>query len=216
VSKGCIRARRLFLLLVRQFILLLNDNLGSSDSSGSTGSDQTDLLSWWRIATASRRVTNVLVITTSVRMVHRIHGHTTHAWPAVALHLVLVEGTASLQHRLLDTASARDDAHHTTARSGHSFLLARWELELRALVSVAQHGGEAARRTRQRSTISVPLLHVAQDSTLRHRANRQHVTNSQGSFLSAVNKLTSVQALRSNKQLVVKSVLIRISKDNLG
>lgn len=208
--------RGLFLLLVRQFVLLLNDDLGSSNSSGSTGSNQTDLLTRRRIAAARRRVTNVLVVTTSVRVVHRIHGHTTHAWPAVALHSVLVVGTASLQHRLLDTTSTRDDANHTTARARDGFLLARWQLELRSLVSVAQHSGETTRSTRQRSTIGVSLLDVAQDGTLRHRANRQDVTDSQGSLLSTVDELASEQALRSNEQLVVKSSLVRIPKHNLG
>ena len=47
----------------------------------------------------------MLVVTTTVGMVHGVHGHTTHTRPAVALGLVLVVGAAGLQEGLVDAAT---------------------------------------------------------------------------------------------------------------
>ena len=62
------------------------------------------------ISPDSRGRTNMLVITTTVGMVHRVHGHTTYTWPAVTLSLVLVVGSASLQERLVDTSTAGNNS----------------------------------------------------------------------------------------------------------
>ena len=70
------------------------------------------------------------MVTTTVRMVNglwkneqsssiqnestNVHGNTTDARPAVALRLVLVVGTASLEDGLVDTATAGNDSDHST------------------------------------------------------------------------------------------------------
>lgn len=58
--------------------LLWLDDGGTTQTTGTAGSNKTDLLAWWGIAGHSGGVTNVLVVTTTVRMLHRVHGHTTH------------------------------------------------------------------------------------------------------------------------------------------
>ena len=44
------------------------------------GCNEADLLAWRGVSPDCRRVTNVLVVTTTVRMLHRVHSHTTHLW----------------------------------------------------------------------------------------------------------------------------------------
>ena len=61
-----------------------------------------------------RRETNVLVITSSVRMLHWILRYTSHLGPAVALDTVLVVGTSSLEKGLVGTPTA---GHHTDLRT---------------------------------------------------------------------------------------------------
>lgn len=41
------------------------------------------------------RFADVLVVATSEGMLHRVHGHTPHAWPAIPLVLILVVGTVA-------------------------------------------------------------------------------------------------------------------------
>jgi len=67
-------------------------------------------------------MTNVLVVTSSVGMLHRVHGHTTHLGPAVPLHTVLVVGVSSLKHGLLSPSTTSDLTDHGTAAAGHNLL----------------------------------------------------------------------------------------------
>merc|ERR1711976_1033983 len=52
------------------------------------------------------------MVTTTVRMLHRVHGHTTHLRPAVPLSLVFVVGTTSLQHGLVNTNTTSNNTNH--------------------------------------------------------------------------------------------------------
>ena len=66
-------------------------------------------------------VTNMLMVTTTVGMLHRVHSHTTHFRPAVPLGLVLVVGTTSLQHGLVNTATTSDNTW--TTQLNHNILV---------------------------------------------------------------------------------------------
>jgi len=57
------------------FVSLL-DHVGSAEATGSAGGDETDLLSVRRPPGDRRRVTNVLVVASSVGVLHGVHGHT--------------------------------------------------------------------------------------------------------------------------------------------
>merc|ERR1719367_2624196 len=59
------------------------------------------------------------------RRLHRIHGNTTHLWPAVPLHSVLVEGSAGLEDRLVDPATSSNTSNHGTVGRGDNLLGAR-------------------------------------------------------------------------------------------
>lgn len=86
----------------------------SSNTSCATSRNETHLLSGTSASATSGRLTNVLVVTSSMRMIHRIHAHTAHLRPLIALHSELVVRTTRLQHRLVHAASSSNDTHHTT------------------------------------------------------------------------------------------------------
>lgn len=68
-------------------------------------------LSSGRLATRDGgRLSDMLMVTTAVRMLHGVHADTAHRRPRVALGAVLVEGAARLHDGLVGTAAARDDA----------------------------------------------------------------------------------------------------------
>merc|ERR1719416_321925 len=56
----------------------------TTQDTGTTGGNETDLLTWRCVTSSSSWMTNV-------RMLNRIHRHTTNLRPAVAFHSVLVE-----------------------------------------------------------------------------------------------------------------------------
>merc|ERR1719379_458773 len=82
--------------------------LAAAQLARAAGGDEADLLAGDRIATDGRGMADVLVVTSAVRVLHRVHRHATNLRPRVALHAVLVERAASLQQRLVDAAAARD------------------------------------------------------------------------------------------------------------
>lgn len=60
--------------------LLALDDSGTTQTASAAGSNETALLARGRKAVASGGVTNVLVVTTTVGVLHGVHGHTTHLW----------------------------------------------------------------------------------------------------------------------------------------
>lgn len=59
-------------------IFLLGVGLASSDPTGSPGSDETDLATSAGASFDGRRFTDVLVVTTTMRMLHGVHSNTTN------------------------------------------------------------------------------------------------------------------------------------------
>jgi len=191
---------------------------GTAETTGASGGNQTDLLTVRGISADGRRVTNVLMVTTSVGMVDRVHRHTTNVRPAVSLGLVLVERVTGLQHRLVDTATSGNDADHS-ASAGRDRLLGtgrQTDASLALIRVVRDDGGVVSGRARERAAVANLRLNVADDSTLGHRSDGEHIANVQGSLLAAVHELTGVHALSGDEHLAVDLVLVGITEINTG
>jgi len=129
--------------LSRSFLLRIPDvSLGSAETTGASGGDETDLLSSGRVSLDRRRMSDVLVVTSSVRMVNRVHADTTNFGPLVTLGLVFEVGAASLEDGLVDTTASRHDSDHGAGLRGNDLLGAGGELEasLEVVVRVADDG----------------------------------------------------------------------------
>ena len=96
-------------------ISLLDDDLRASKSTGSSGGDQTDLLTRDSEARHSSGMTNVLMVTTTVRVIDGVHCDTSNLGPAVALDSVLVELVTSLQDGLVNTTATGDQTDDSAA-----------------------------------------------------------------------------------------------------
>ena len=79
------------------FDLVLGDFSGTSDKTSSSGGDKTDLGTWGAISSASRWITDMLMISSSEGMFYWVHSDTSDLWPAVSLYLVLMVSTSSLK-----------------------------------------------------------------------------------------------------------------------
>merc|ERR1712025_1225126 len=110
-------------------------------------------------------------------MVHRVHGNTTSLGPAVALDGELVLGTRGLQERLVGTATAGNNANHTTSSRVNDLLSTGGQLDTSlALVRVVANDGDIGTRcTSQRATVSNLLFDVGNDGTLRHLTDGEDV-----------------------------------------
>jgi len=90
---------------------------GTTEETSATSSDETGLLSRNGVARDSRSFTNVLVVTSSVRVIDGVHSNTTSLGEVVLLGLSSVEGTTSLEHGLVDTSTTSDDTDGSTGIS---------------------------------------------------------------------------------------------------
>lgn len=161
-------------------------------------------------------MTNVLVITTTVRVVNGVHSNTTHARPAVALGLVFVESATSLEQRLLNTSTTSNNTYHGTAAIRNRALLARGELNLGSSGRVTDDSAILTGGTSESATVSNFLLHGANNGTLRHVSNGKNVTNVELGLLSDVDELTSIHALSAQEKLLVETVAVRRTEGHLS
>lgn len=192
--------------------------LGTSQQTGSSGSNQTGLLTRDSTSVDGRSLTNVLVVTTTVRVINWVHGHTSGLWPRVSLDLVLVVGSTSLQQWLVDSTTTGNDTNDTSSGRRKDLLGTRWQLDsgLALIVVVTNDDDIVTRGSAQSTSVTRLLLNVGDNGTLRARTQRQHVTNVQGSLSTTVHKLTGVKAFVGDEGLLSHLVLVRVTEDNLS
>lgn len=197
------------------YLLLL---AGTTDKSSSASSNESDLGSGGFVPSASGRVTNVLVVSSSVRMLHRVHRHTSDLRPAVALHAVLVESSSSLKHGLVWASSSSYDSDGGTARVLDLLLGSGWESDSGdMLVLVMRHDSHVGSGgTGHATTVTWLLLDAAHNGSLRHGREGQGVSNAHWGLGSRVEVLSGVDSLSGNEQLVDLLVLVRVTELHTG
>lgn len=101
----------------------------SSEPTSPPGCNKTNLLARRSITPNSASMTNVLVVTSSMRMLHWVHGHTTHLRPAVSLHSEFVVCITSFEKGLLSPPSAGNLPNHSSAATWNNLFGTRWKLD---------------------------------------------------------------------------------------
>ncbi len=99
-----------------------------------TSGDETDFLSWHGRPSDSRSFADMLVVTTTVRMVHGVHSDTTSAGPVVTLGLVFVERTTSLEEGLIHSATTSHNTDCCARAAADRLLRTRGELDARLVL----------------------------------------------------------------------------------
>ena len=160
----------------------------------------------------------MLVVTTTMGMVHGVHGNTTSLRPRVSLDLVLVESTTSLKQRLVNTTTTSNNTNDTTGVGGDDLLGTGRKLQTGlALIGVVSNDDNVVTRGSTKSTsVTRLLLNVGEDGTLRNGAEGKNVTNVQRGLLTSVDELTGVETFVSNEGLLTLLVLVRVTEDNLS
>ncbi|QBM85411.1 hypothetical protein METSCH_A00280 [Metschnikowia aff. pulcherrima] len=151
---------------------LIRGLLGTSQQTGSSGSDQTSLLTWHSVSGDGRSLTNMLMVTTTVRVVHWVHGHTSSSWPRVSLDLVLVESSTGLQQWLVNSTTTSDNTNDTSSIRRDNLLGTGWQLDSGlALVRVVSNDDDVVTgSSTQRTSVTNLLLNVGDNSTFGTRA----------------------------------------------
>mmetsp|Transcript_22563 Transcript_22563/g.36454 ORF Transcript_22563/g.36454 Transcript_22563/m.36454 type:complete len:270 (-) Transcript_22563:46-855(-) len=151
-------------------------------------------------------------------MLHRVFGYTTNLGPAIALDGVLVVGPAGLEQGLVGTTSTGNNSDLGTNRRGNGLLTTRRQTQTSGslVFIVSDDNGKCSRASGKGTTVSALGFDVANDGTFRDGRQRQDISDSQGSFLSAVDELTSVHAFCAEEQLAVSFVSVGVQELHTG
>lgn len=204
--------------LISSFLGLLDSLASSGDSTGSSGSNETDLLSAWGVSSGGGWVTHMLMVTSSVRMLDWVHGNTSNSWPVSLLGLGLVVGSVSLEERLVSSLATSTDADHASAGSLDGLSDTGWESDsgLLAIFGVTNDNSGGTRGSGESSTVSLLGFNIGANGSLWHGGDWENVADGQGCFGSSVNKLAAVHALNCDEKLSVLLEFVLISETNLS
>jgi hypothetical protein len=160
----------------------------------------------------------MLMVTSSVRMLHGILSNTTNLGPAVALDGVFVVSTSSLEQRLIGTASSSDNADLCSDSGWNSLLTTRWKTQTGCslVFIVGDNNGKSSTASGKGTTVSLKGFNIADNGSFGDHVEWQDVTNAQCSLLSAVNELSSVHSFGTEEQFGVSLIPVGIQKLNLG
>jgi len=191
---------------------------GTAQQTSSAGSDETNLLSRNSGAGNSRSLSDVLMVTTTMRMINRVHSNTTSAGPVVTLGLELVECTTGLEEGLVDPSTTGNDANGSTGTARDGLLGTRRKTNAGLVVigRVSNDGGVVAGSAGKSTTVADLLLNVADDGTFRALAHGEDVSDGESSLLSAIDEGTGVKALSGNESLLAELVAVGIPENNTG
>ena len=127
----------------RSLLVLLDDLSATSDETSSSGCNKTDFLTSGLVTAGSGWVTNMLMVTTTVRMLDWVHGDTSHSWPVVSLSLLLIPSSVSLQQWLLSSLASSANANHGSAATDDGLSGSRWKSDsgLLSIIGVTNDDG---------------------------------------------------------------------------
>jgi len=192
--------------------------LATLEQTSAARGNETNFLTSGCATRDGRRVSDVLVVTTTVRVLNRIHRAATDLRPAVSLHAVLVEVVTSLENRLVHSTSSCNDAHNGAARRRDGLPRTGWETDTRLLsiVRVAHDHARGARGTCHTSTVGSLLLAHRDDCTLRHLGQWHDIADRQLRLRTTVHELACMSTLDGWDKLLGQFVAVRIMEDYFG
>lgn len=108
-------------------LFLLDDLSSSSDKTSSSSGDETDLFTSGDVSSHSGWVTDMLMVTTTMRMLDWIHSHTSNSWPVVSLSSSLEPGVGGLKEWFISSLSTSADTNHSSAGTKDGLSGTGWE-----------------------------------------------------------------------------------------
>jgi len=163
-------------------------------------------------------VTNVLMVTTTMRMLDWVHGDTSDARPVALLGVGSVVRGVGAEHWLVGTLSTSNDANHSSAATHHGLTDARGHSDtgLSSVLGVADDDSGGAGGTGENATVSELGLNVGDNGTLGHGINWEDVANSEGGFGTAIDEHSGVHALDSDEKLSVLLEFVLVSETDFS
>jgi len=175
-------------------------------------------LSAGSVSTDGSGVTNVLMVTTTMRMLDGVHGNTSNSGPVSLLGVSLEVGVVGLQEGLVSSLTTGNDTDHTSAGTLDGFSNTRRHSDsgLLEVFGVTDDNARVSGGTGNATTVTELSLNVGDDSTFGHGVHGEDIADGEGGFGASVDKLSSVDALDSDEILSALLVFILVSENNFG
>lgn len=124
----------------------------------------------------------MLLVTSSMRMLDGVHGHTSNSGPVASLGFVLVPGVGGLEHGLIGSLTSGADSDHGSAVSEHGLSGSgrKSDSGLLSIVGVSDDDGGAAGSSGEATSVTNLTLAVGHDGTLRKGVDGENVSDGEG------------------------------------
>jgi len=190
----------------------------TSNSTGSSGGNETDLSTGRSVSTNSRGNTDVLLVTTTERMVNWVHGNSSDLGPSLSESLHLVVNSTGLQDRLINSFTGGDETNHGSGNTGKGLSGTGGKLDsgLAQIIGVTDNDSRGTGASGELTLITRLVFDVTDLSTFGNLVDGKDVTSGEGSLGTSVDELTSVHSFNGEEMVVLESVLIGVSEDDLG
>lgn len=125
------------------FFFFLNGSLSSSDEPSSSSGDETDFLPMGSVSADSGGMSNMLLISTTMRMIYGVHSHSSNSGPASSLCFVFVVLATGLANWLVGSSTSSNNSNHSSAVTWDRSSAATWESDsgLSSIISVTDDNG---------------------------------------------------------------------------
>jgi len=190
----------------------------TSNSTGSSGGNETDLSTGRSISGNSGRNTHMLLVTSTEGMVNGIHGNSSNLRPSLSESLHLVVNSTSLEDGLINSFTGGNETNHSSGMTGEGLSGTRRKLNsgLGKIIGVTNDDSGSTGASGELALITGLVFDVTDGSTFRDLVDGEDVTGGEGSLVTSVDELTSVHSFNGQEMVVLKSVLIGVSEDDLS
>jgi len=160
----------------------------------------------------------VLLVTTTEGMVNGIHGNSSNLRPSLSESLHLVVNSTSLKDGLINSFTGGDETDHSSGNTGKGLSGTGGKLDsgLAQIIGVTDNDSGSTGASGELTLITRLVFDVTDGSTFGDLVDGEDVTSGEGSLGTSIDELTSVHSFNSEEMAVLKSVLIRVSEDNLS
>jgi hypothetical protein len=190
----------------------------TSNSTSSSGGNKTDLSTRGSVSADSRGNTHVLLVTTTEGMVNGIHGNSSDLRPSLSESLHLVVNSTGLEDRLINSFTGGNETNHGSGLTGEGLSGTGGKLDsgLAQVIGVTDNDSGSTGASGELTLVTGLVFDVTDGSTFRDLVDGEDVTSGEGSLVTSIDELTSVHSFNGEEMVVLKSVLIGVSEDDLS
>jgi hypothetical protein len=129
-------------------------------------------------------MTNVLMVTTTVRMFDGVHGNTSNSGPVSLLGVRSVVSAVGSKEGLVSSLATGDDADHSSAAAHNGLTDTGWKsnASLSSVLGVTDDNGGGAGGTSEATAVTKLSLNVGDNGTLGHLVDGNNVADSEGGY----------------------------------